>query len=494
MRRRTGPRQLALAFADSPSGGGVSEVSDASDHRGYLLHKARNRKTSGPAANVTDTSRLLEEVASEANLAKALLNVVRNKGAPGVDGQTVDAAEAKAASIINRLRHELLEGRYRPGAVRRVWLAKPGGGKRALGIPNVIDRTVQQAALQIIEPIFDPFFHDSSHGFRPRRGAHTAIAEATSYLQDGYQTVVDLDLAKFFDHVHHQRLLARIAQRVKDERIIRLIRLMLTASVILPDGTRVAVREGTPQGGPLSPCLSNIVLDELDQELARRGLRFVRYADDANIFVRSERAGMRVMNSVRHFLEKRMRLPVNEAKSGVRTPEEVAFLGFSFRCSRKEDGDTHVAVFPSGKAVRRLKTTIREMTPPNWGRSITTCMDGLSQYLNGWIAFFRLCTPEAVEGLRVIDAHTRRRIRAIIVRHRKRPRFLFRHLVSRGASRKAAASCAFCGKRAWAKSNRPAISVQAYPPSWFTGRMVSLKDRWHALNPPLVSNQLSLAL
>jgi len=488
------PRQLDLAFADSPSGGGIAEASDVSDRRSFLLHKARNRKTIGFSANATDTSRLLEEVASEANLAKALLNVVRNKGAPGVDGQTVESAEAKAPSIIARLRRDLLAERYRPGAVRRVWLPKPGGGERALGIPNVVDRTVQQAVLQIIEPIFDPSFHDSSHGFRPRRGAHTAIAEATSYLQEGYQTVVDLDLAKFFDHVHHQRLLARIAQRVMDERIIRLIRLMLTASVIMPDGKKVAVREGTPQGGPLSPCLSNIVLDELDQELAQRGLRFVRYADDANIFVRSERAGMRVMDSIRHFLETRMRLKVNEAKSGVRKPDEVAFLGFSFRCSRKEDGDVHVAVFPSGKAVRRLKTTIREKTPPNWGRSITACMDGLSQYLNGWIAFFRLCTPEAVRELRAIDAHIRRRIRAIIVRHRKRPRFLFRHLVSKGASPRAAASCAFCGKRAWAKSNRPAISVQAYPPAWFKGRLTSLQARWSDLNPPLVSAQLSLAL
>jgi len=492
--RRKGPRQLTLALADSPSGGGASAASDGSDCRDFLLRTARNRKTSGPCANVTDTSRLLEDVASEANLAKALLNVVRNKGAPGVDGQTVEAAEAKAPSIIARLHRDLLEGRYRPGAVRRVWLPKPGGGERALGIPNVVDRTVQQAVLQILEPIFDPSFHDSSHGFRSRRGAHTAIAEATSYLQEGYQTVVDLDLAKFFDHVHHQRLLARIALRVTDQRVTRLIRLMLTAAVDMPDGTRVAVREGTPQGGPLSPFLSNIVLDELDQELARRGLRFVRYADDANIFVRSERAGLRVMNSLRHFLETRMRLPVNEAKSGVRKPDEVAFLGFSFRCNSKEDGGIHVAVFPAAKAVRRLKATIRDRTPPNWGRSITTCMDGLNQYLNGWIAFFRLCTPEAVDGLRVIDSHIRRRIRAIIVRHRKRPRFLFRHLVSKGASPRAAASCAFCGKRAWAKSNRPAVSVQAYPPSWFKGRLVSLQARWFDLNPPLVSNQLSLAL
>jgi group II intron reverse transcriptase/maturase len=490
--RKTGPRQLSLVFADSPSGGRAAEPSDVSERRSFLLHKARSKKTRSPVANAADTSRLLEEVASEANLARALLKVVRNKGAPGVDGQTVEEAEAKAPSIIARLCRDVLAECYRPGEVRRVWLDKPGGGQRGLGIPNVIDRAVQQAVLQVLEPIFEPIFHNSSHGFRPNRGAHTALAEATGYLKDGYQTVVDLDLAKFFDQVHHQRLLARIAERVKDQRIIRLIRLMLTARVVMPDGTKVAVREGTPQGGPLSPCLSNIVLDELDRELARRGLRFVRYADDVNIFVRSERAGLRVLASVRSFLEKRMRLQVNEAKSGIRKPDEVAFLGFSFRCTKKDQGN-NVAVVPSGKAKRRLNATIREMTPPNWGHSITTCMDGLSQYLNGWMTHFRLCTSEAVEDLRVTDAHIRRRIRAIIVRHRKRDRFLYRHLLSKGVSRKAAAGCAYCSKGAWVKSNRPAMT-RAYPPAWFTDRLVSLKVRWQELNPPSVSAQLTLAL
>lgn len=252
--RRTGPRQLSLAFADSPSGGGAVEPSDESERRNALLHKARSKKTRGPAASAADTSGLLEDVASEANLAEALLNVVRNKGAPGVDGQTVEEAEAKAPSIIARLRRGLLAERYRPGDVRRVWLPKPGGGQRGLGIPNVIDRTVQQAVCQIMEPIFEPTFHPSSHGFRPNRGAHTAIAEATGYLKAGYQTVVDLDLARFFDRVHNQRLLARIAARVKDQRIIRLIRLILTATVVMPDGTRVAVQEGTPRKARSRPC------------------------------------------------------------------------------------------------------------------------------------------------------------------------------------------------------------------------------------------------
>ena len=439
---------------------------------------------------MADTSRLLEAVASEANLAEALLKVVRNKGAPGVDGQTVEMAEAKASSIIAELRRDLLAECYRPGDVRRVWLPKPGGGHRGLGIPNIVDRTVQQAVLQVLEPIFDPAFHPSSHGFRPTRGAHTAIAEAKGYLAAGYQTVVDFDLAKFFDRVHHQRLLARIALRVTDQRIITLVRRMLTAAVVMPDGTRIAVREGTPQGGPLSPILSNIVLDELDQELARRGLRFVRYADDSNIFVRSERAGQRVMKSIRRFLETRMRLQVNEEKSGVRKPDDVHFLGFRFHCSKEGDGGD-VAIFPSAKAERRLRSTLRDMTPPSLGRSIASCMGELSRYLTGWMTHYRLCTPEAVQGLGVIDAHARRRIRAIIIRQKKRQRFLFRHLKAKGVSRSAAASCAFCGKGAWAKSNRPAMT-RAYPPSWFNGRLASLKTLWTDYNLPQASAQLSL--
>lgn len=483
---------MSLVFADSPSGGGGAEPPDASGRRSFLLHKARSKKTRGPDADVADSSRLLEAVASEANLARALLNVVRNKGAPGVDGQTVEAAEAQAPSLIARLRRDLLAECYRPGDVRRVWLPKPGGGQRGLGIPNVIDRTVQQAVLQILEPIFEPTFHPSSHGFRPNRGAHTAIAEATGHLKAGYQTVVDLDLAKFFDRVHHQRLLARIATRVKDQRIIGLVRMMLTAAVVMPDGTRTAVQEGTPQGGPLSPLLSNIVLDEMDRELARRGLRFVRYADDSNIFVRSERAGQRVMASIRAFLEVRMRLQVNEEKSGVRQPHDVHFLGFSFRCSKEDHGDT-VAVFLSRKAERRLRETVRAMTPPNWGRSINACMAEISRYLTGWMSHFRLCTAEATTGLGVIDAHIRRRVRAIIVRQKKRPRFLLRHLIGKAVSQKAAANCAYCGKGAWVKSNRPGM-VRAYPPAWFVERMVSLKARWLDLNPPSASAQLLLAL
>ena len=324
--RRTVQHQLKLAFADSPSGGGSDGASDVSAGRAFLLHKARSKRSSGTVAGAGDSDHLLEDIASEANLASALVNVVRNKGAPGVDGQTVEEAEAIAPKLIRRLRCDLLEGRYRPGDILRVYIPKPGGGQRGLGIPNVIDRVVQQATLQVLEPVFEPSFHPSSHGFRPKRGAATAIAEAKAHLEAGHRTIVDLDLEKFFDRVHHQRLLDRMAKKVADRRVIGLVRRMLQAKVVMPDGTRIKSLEGTPQGGPLSPILSCIVLDELDQELARRGHRFVRYADDCYVFVRSARAGDRVMASITRFLEGRMRLPVNRKKSAVRQPSEVHFL------------------------------------------------------------------------------------------------------------------------------------------------------------------------
>jgi len=492
--RRTPRRQLSFVFADSPdsvkdAGGGSDGPPDASERRSFLLHKAKRKRTTRGVACAVDTSRLLDDVASEANLALALLNVVRNKGAPGVDGQTVEEAEARAPKLIARLRRALLEGRYRPGPIRRVFIPKPGGGQRGLGIPNIVDRVAQQALLQVLEPVFEPTFHASSHGFRPKRGATTAIAEAKEHLEAGYQTIVDLDLAQFFDRVHHQRLLDRIGQKVLDRRVIALVGLVLKAVVVMPDGTTIVVREGTPQGGPLSPLLSNIVLDEMDQELARRGLRFVRYADDCNIFVRSARAGTRVMASVTRFLETRLRLQVNQDKSAVRHPSKVHFLGFRFLLRR----DGQIGVLLSAKTEKRLAATIREMTPPSWGRSITTCMDSLSRYLTGWMSHYRLCTPDATRKLDVIDAHIRRRLRAIIVRQKKRQRFLFRHLLAKGVSRKAAAGAAYCGRGAWNRASRPALT-RAYPPSWFQGRMVALKDRWQQLNPPQASDQLVLDL
>lgn len=334
--KSAGTRQLSFAFADSPQGGKEAVPSDVSEGKTYLLRIAKGKVADTLAAGGAAPEKLIEHIASSVNLATALLNVTGNKGAPGEDGASVEEVVGLAQRLLPALQRVLLEGAYRPGDIRRVWIPKPGGGQRGLGIPNVVDRWVQQAMLQVLEPLYEPTFHDSSHGFRRNRGAHTAIAEARKHVKAGRRIVVDLDLAKFFDRVNHQRLLDRLRQRVKDPRVLNLVRLMLKAKVVMPDGVRVSTEEGVPQGGPLSPLLSNVVLDELDRELARRGLHFVRYADDCNIFVRSERAGHRVMASTRRFLERRLRLQVNEEKSAVARPEARHFLGF--RLCVAEDG------------------------------------------------------------------------------------------------------------------------------------------------------------
>jgi RNA-directed DNA polymerase len=472
-------RQLKFVFAASPRGGGKSGPSDASAGRDFLLHQANSRKTTDLGASAADASRLLEAAASPANLATALLNVVRNKGAPGVDGCSVEEVLGSARLLLPRLQRALLDGTYQPGDIRRVWIPKPGGGERGLGIPNVIDRWVQQAVLQVLEPIFEPTFHSSSHGFRPKRGAHTAIAEAKEYVGNGYGVVVDIDLSKFFDRVHHQRLVSRLGQKVADTRILKLIGRMLKAKVVMPDGTRVSTEEGTPQGGPLSPLLSNVVLDEFDKELTRRGLRFVRYADDCNIFVRSERAGQRVMASIRKFLQNRLRLLVNEEKSKVARPDEIHFLGFRLR---KAPERTKVEVYVSGRTKERMDTKIRELTPRTWGQPLTTCIERINVYLRGWSGYFRICTEENVYRLHVWDAHIRRRLRAILVRQKKRPRHLYRHLQHRGASVRGAARTAYCRRGVWYRSNTPGMTV-AYPNAWFHERLVSLESMWEELNP-----------
>ena len=472
-------RQLQFVFAASPQGSGKSGPADASAGRDFLLHIANSKTASDLGASAADASRLLEAVASPANLATSLLKVVRNKGASGVDGRSVEEVLGFSRSLLPRLRRALLDGTYQPGDIRRVWIPKPGGGERGLGIPNVIDRWVQQAVLQVLEPIFEPTFHSSSHGFRPKRGAHTAIAEAKEYVSDGFGVVVDIDLSKFFDRVHHQRLLGRLGKKVADLRILKLIGQMLKAKVVMPDGTRVSTDEGTPQGGPLSPLLSNVVLDEFDKELASRGLRFVRYADDCNIFVRSERAGQRVMGSVRKFLQRRLRLLVNEEKSKVARPEEIHFLGFRLR---KPKDRTKVEVLVSKRTKERMDAKIRELTPRAWGQSPTRCIEGINVYLRGWSGYFRICTEENVYRLLHWDAHIRRRLRAILVRQKKRPRHLYRHLQHRGASERGAKHTAWCRRGTWYRSNTPGMTV-AYRNAWFHERLVSLASTWEELNP-----------
>jgi RNA-directed DNA polymerase len=470
-------RQLTFAFADSPQGDGPAKLSDLSVGKAWLSLKAEVKEGKDSAAWTVDPGRLLESVASVFNLAQALLNVARNKGAAGADGRSVDEVVGAAPRLLPRLRRELLAGTYRPGDIRRVWIPKPGGGQRGLGIPNVIDRWVQQAVLQVLQPIFEPTFHASSHGFRPGRGAQIAIDEAKKYLAEGFCITVDIDLSKFFDRVHHQRLLNRLAQRVSDGRILKLVHRMLKAKVILPDGARITTEEGTPQGGPLSPLLSNVVLDELDWELARRGLRFVRYADDFSVFVRSERAGRRVMDSIRKFIEGRLRLVVNEEKSSVSCPNDLTFLGFHL--GKSPAGK--VTIVPSTRSTGRMGTRIRELTPRTWGQSVAACIAQVNSYLRGWLGYFRLCTEEGTTSFGRFDAHIRRRIRALIARQKKRPRHLHRHLLSRGVSRGHAAKTAFDRRGTWHRSASFGMH-KAYPNAWFADCLMSLQDEWQRLH------------
>lgn len=484
------PRQLPLVFADSPKGSHDAATSGEPEGKAYVQHIARSSsRFHFTTAEPSDPQGLLDTVASVPNLARALLEVARNKGAAGVDGKDVDEVMAEAHRLLPRLRHELLSERYRPGDIRRVWIPKPGGGRRGLGIPNVVDRWVQQAVRQILEPLFDPSFHDSSHGFRPWRGARTAIAEAEEHLKQGRGWVVSIDLSTFFDRVNHQRLLARLSQRVADDRLLRLVHQMLKAKVVLPDGTCVATEQGTIQGSPLSPLLSNIVLDELDTEIQRRGLRFVRYADDFNVYVRSERAGRRVMASLTRFIEKRLRLAVNVGKSVVAQSSEVDFLGFELHPWPSGKGvDVHL----SKRTQRRIEARIRELTPRSWGGSLEKCFARVNEYLRGWIGYFRLCTKKGAELFKRYDAHIRRRIRAIIIRQKKRPRYLFRHLILHGASTYAAARTSWRSCGVWKKSNLPGMT-QAYRNAWFETRLLNLWSSWreaHAASA--VSGQLTL--
>jgi group II intron reverse transcriptase/maturase len=338
---------------------------------------------------------------------------------------------------------------------------------------------VQAAVQQVLSPEYEPTFHSSSHGFRPGRSCHTAIAEAVEHLEEGYEWVVDIDLEKFFDRVNHQRLLARLGYQVNDKRVLRLIHQMLKAKVVMPDGVRVNSEEGTPQGGPLSPLLSNIVLDELDWELDQRGHRFVRYADDCNIYVRSERSGRRVMASISRFIERRLRLAVNQAKSAVARPEERHFLGFRLR---REPLDGTVEVLLSKRTKQRIDKTIRDMTPRLWGQSLKDCITELNKYLEGWMGFFWICTAAEQRTLHDLDAHIRRRLRAIVLRQWKRRRHIVRQLIKRGIKAATARRSICNGNRSWWALSRSYAVHRALGIRHFrTLGLVSLEERWESL-------------
>jgi RNA-directed DNA polymerase len=400
-----------------------------------------------------ETERMMEEVCEQENCRKALRRVKANKGSPGVDAMSVDDLPGYLVQNWSEIRAQLLSGTYQPRPVRRVEIPKPDGGMRKLGVPTVLDRLIQQAILQVLQRRWDVNFSDHSYGFRPGRSAHQAVARAQQYIIEGCGWVVDLDLEKFFDRVNHDRLMARIAQRISDKRLLKLIRAFLTAGV-MEGGLVSAVEEGTPQGGPLSPLLSNLVLDELDRELERRTHRFVRYADDCNIYVRSERAGQRVMESVVSFIEKRLKLKVNAQKSAVARPEERTFLGFTF----KRFGESHEprrSIAP--KAMRRFKERVREITCRNRGVSMKCMVEELSAFLRGWRAYFGFCQiPEVFDSL---DSWMRRRLRAVQWKQWKRPQRRCTELLKRGVSWVTAVSTAASSRGPWHLARSQALHV-----------------------------------
>jgi RNA-directed DNA polymerase len=396
------------------------------------------------------THRLMEEVCERENLKAALQRVKDNKGSPGIDGMTVGEIAGYLKEHWPTIRDQLLNGTYKPKPVRRVEIPKPDTGIRKLGIPTVLDRFIQQAVMQVLQRRWDRTFSDSSFGFRPGRSAHQAVAQAQTYIAEGRGWVVDLDLEKFFDRVNHDKLMGQITKRIEDPRLLKLIRAFLNAGV-MENGLVSPSVEGTPQGGPLSPLLSNLVLDDLDRELERRGHRFVRYADDCNLYVRSERAGQRVMRSITRFITQKLKLKVNETKSAVARPQQRKFLGFSF-----SDGPEVLRII-APKALERFKQRVREITRRAKGVSLKATMDELASYMRGWRGYFGFCeTPRA---LLYLIRWVRLRLRAALWRQWQTPRRRRAALMALGVSPQLAANTAGSGKGPWRLARSKALFI-----------------------------------
>lgn len=439
--------QLFLAFAAEPKG----EFPTAAEE-GTELPVAKRE-----AQSPTQTDSLMEEVCQRDNLWQALKRVQANKGAPGMDGMTVRKLPRYLRRHWPKIRQQLLAGTYRPQPVKRVEIPKPDGGLRKLGIPTALDRFIQQAVLQVLQARWDGSFSEHSYGFRPGRSAHQAVAQAQAYIAEGYGYTVDIDLEKFFDRVNHDMLMGRIAKRVEDKRMLKLIRALLNAGV-MENGLVSPSEEGTPQGGPLSPLLSNLMLDDLDRELERRGLRFVRYADDCNIYVRSRRAGERVMQSVTRFITGKLKLNVNESKSAVARPAERKFLGFSFTSGRQPKR----RIAP--KSLLRFKKRIRELTKRNRGVGLERMVEQLRLYLTGWRGYFGFCqTPSVLQSL---DSWIRRRLRCFQWKQWRRGTTRFAELRKRGASKDQAATTAGSSRGPWHLSLSPTLNL-ALPGAYF---------------------------
>src|SRR5271155_4444145 len=415
--------QTELNFSSTPAG----EAREAG------REETESLATTKDPENPASTNRLMEAVCERENLKAALPRVKANKGSPGVDGMTVGGIKDYLKEHWLAIREQLLNGTYEPKPVRRVEIPKPDGGGRKLGIPTVLDRFIQQAVMQVLQRRWDPTFSEHSQGFRPKRSAHQAVAKAQQYIAEGHRWVVDLDLEKFFDRVNHDKLMAAIARRVTDKRVLRLIGAFLKVGV-LENGLVSPAEEGTPQGGPLSPLLSNNVLDELDRELERRKHCFVRYADDCNIYVRSQRAGQRVKTNVTRFLTRRLKLKVNEAKSAVARPMERKFLGFSF--SHNKEPKRRIAP----KALLRCKQKIRELTRRTRGISLEQMLKQLTAYLRGWKSYCGYCQTPSL--LKTLDQWIRRRLRSMIWKKWKHGPQRYRQLRHLGIGRDLAAQTA----------------------------------------------------
>jgi RNA-directed DNA polymerase len=438
--------QLRLAFSEESRGEARQAPGEGSETF------TAKRMNESPA----NREQLMEEVCERENCLQAYKRVKSNKGGPGIDGMTVEQLPGYLKEHWPAIRKQLLSGIYKPQPVRRVEIPKPDGGVRHLGIPTVLDRMVQQAIMQVLQGRWDAAFSEHSHGFRPGRSAHQAVAEAQKHIAEGRRWVVDLDLEKFFDRVNHDKLMAVVAHRVADKRMLRLIRAFLTAGV-MENGLVGPVDEGMPQGGPLSPLLSNLVLDELDRELERRKHCFVRYADDCNIYVRSRRAGERVKQNITRFITRRLKLKVNEQKSAVARPVERKFLGFSFTL---REAKRRIAA----KAIVRFKQKVRELTGRTRGISIEQMTKELASYLRGWRSYFGFCeTPTVLASL---DQWIRRRLRSMIWKQWQRGRVRFARLCARGVNPYLAGTTAGSPHGPWRIANSPAMSI-AFPIAYF---------------------------
>jgi RNA-directed DNA polymerase len=415
---------------------------------------------------------MLEQILSKANLQRAWKRVKANKGAPGVDGVTIDDFPEQIRKEWPKIKQSILKGAYKPSPVKRVEIPKRYGGKRPLGIPTVLDRLIQQAILQVLQPVFDPTFSESSYGFRPGRSAHDAVKRGRALIDEGYKWVVDIDLAKFFDTVSHDVLMTRVSRRVKDKRVLRLIGKYLRAGV-MKEGRIGSTSEGVPQGGPLSPLLANILLDDFDKELEKRGHRFVRYADDFIILVKSKRAAHRVMQSVTRFLQKELKLEVNQHKSKVTRSNGCEYLGFVFKGKR---------IVVSEQALEDFKYNIRRLTARSWGISMETRIEKLSSYIRGWMNYYRL--SKYYSPIPELDEWIRRRVRMCYIKRWRYARTKIRNLLKLGAPKKWVFRVGLSSEGPWALSRKYGTQM-GLTNDWLKEQgLVSIKELWVAYHYP----------